>query len=100
MNVEFGWKCTANKRKGGDLTARQLLWIDYPISMDSDSNKCLTETHFCKLLDKLKKHAYKWRVIGAFLGIEQDELNTIEDKPLLLSSAPENWLGAMLTEWL
>ena len=34
------------------------------------------------------------------MGFRQEELNTIESKPLLLHEAPKSWLRVMLSEWL
>ena len=92
---EFGWTCSLDRKIGGDLTPHQLLWIVAPTKP-----KCLNESHFCELYIKLKEHASKWRDIGTFLQFQQGELNNIQSRPLLLQSAPESWLGAMLTDWL
>ena len=38
--------------------------------------------------------------IGTHLNFQQEELNNIEAKPLLLSGAPKTWLSAMISEWM
>ena len=92
---ELGWTCTRDIEEGGDLTPHQLLWTVAP-----SEPKCLTESHFCELYSELKEHASKWRDIGTFLQFQQGELDNIQNRPLLLQTAPESWLGAMLTDWL
>ena len=52
------------------------------------------------LYNKLQKHSSKWKEIGTLLGFCPGELDNIEARPLLLSSAPKSWLRAMLAEWL
>ena len=60
----------------------------------------LDENHHAVLLKQLTKHAVSWREIGTHLGFTQDQLETIQAKPLLLSGAPTSWLSKMLAEWL
>ena len=92
---ELGCTCTRDIEEGGDLTPHQLLWIVAP-----SEPKCLTESNFCELYSELKEHASKWRDIGTFLQFQQGELDNIQHRPFLLQTAPESWLGAMLTDWL
>ena len=60
----------------------------------------LHDTDHPSLYEKLKEHSYKWKEIGTLLGFRPGELDNIEARPLLLSSAPKSWLSAMLEEWL
>ena len=48
----------------------------------------------------MRIHACKWRNIALHLRFLPGEIDNIEARPLLLRTAPESWLGAMLTEWL
>ena len=57
-------------------------------------------SHHATLYEQLSLHATKWREIGTHLGFHQEELDTIESKPLLLREAPKSWLREMLSEWL
>ena len=66
----------------------------------TDRNRLLTERDLPDLLKELRKHAAKWRDIGTHLRFHPGELDNIQARPLLLATAPESWLGAMLTEWL
>ena len=52
------------------------------------------------LFEKLVKHSTKWREIGLCLGFLPSELDNIAARPLLLATAPNSWLDAMLAEWL
>ena len=56
--------------------------------------------HHAILYDQLKLHASKWRDIGTYLGFIKGELDNIQDAPKHHYTAPESWLGAMLSEWL
>ena len=96
-DVEFGWTCSVNKMVSGDLTPHQLLWVDAPTC---SVQKRLTESHLPELLDKLRKHAHKWRDIATYLGFEQGELGNIEACLSLIPGSPSSFLCAMLTEWL
>ena len=58
------------------------------------------ESDFALLLDKLSVHACRWRDIGLHLRFLPSELDNIQARPFLQPTAPESWLGAMLTEWL
>ena len=52
------------------------------------------------MLQKLKKHAVKWREIRTYLKFHQGEISNIDARPNLRSGAPVTWLGAMLEEWI
>ena len=65
-----------------------------------DRNRLLTECDLPDLLKQLRKHATKWRNIGTYLGFHAWELDNIQARPFLMQTAPESWLGAMLTQWL
>ena len=99
-DLELGWTCSFNKRKSGDLTQYQRLWIESPSTAASTSHKCLSESHLPMLLSKLNNHATKWRDIGMYLGFQHGELENIQAKPFLMFGAPQSYLGAMLTDWL
>ena len=99
-DLELGWTCSLNKRKSGDLTQCQRLWIESPSTAASTSHKCLSESHLPMLLSKLNNHATKWRDIGMYLGFQHVELENIQAKPFLRFGTPQSYLGAMLTDWL
>ena len=84
----------------GKLTPLQRLWVDKLSSTSTAKYERLTESHLPKLLEKLNIHACIWRNIGLQLGFLPGELDIIQARPFLMQSAPESWLGAMLTEWL
>ena len=63
-------------------------------------NRLLTEHDLPDLLKELRKHAAKWRDIGTYLRFHPGELDNIQVRPTDLTTAPESWLRAMLTEWL
>ena len=96
------WKCSLKNetRKIGKLTLLQHLWVDKRSATPAAKCKVLTESHLPKLLDKLNVCACKWRDIGMHLGFQSGELDNIQARPFLQQTAPESWLGAMLTEWL
>jgi hypothetical protein len=48
----------------------------------------------------LSNCAAKWREIGIHLKFQQEELNVIEAKPLLMSGAPKSWLSALISDWM
>lgn len=58
------------------------------------------EEHHAVLCLILKDHATKWRVIGQYLGFTPGELDNIQSRPLLMQTAPESWLYAMLAGFL
>ena len=96
------WKCTL---KGipviqAKLTPLQCLLADQLSAASTAECKLLTESYLLKLLEKLNIHACKWRDIGLQLGFLPGELDNIQARPFLMQTAPESWLGAMLTEWL
>ena len=96
------WKCSLKNetKKIGKLTLLQHLLTDKPSATSKAKHNLLTEFHLPKLLEKLNIHAGKWRNIALHLGFLSGELDNIQTRPLLLQTAPESWLGAMLTEWL
>jgi hypothetical protein len=47
----------------------------------------------------LKQYSHKWRLFGESLGFKASELDNIMGRPLLLASAPNSYLSAMLSEW-
>ena len=95
------WKCSLKNvaKKFDKLSSDQQLWLACtPASTDE---KCmLSEHHLSKLLSQLNNHASKWRDIGTHLGFHPGVLDNIQARPFLMQTAPESWLGAMLTEWL
>ena len=99
------WK-QSRSPKYGKLTPLQCLWFDSLSGSSNqdhlayDRNSLLIERDLPNLLTQLKKHAAKWRDIGTHLDFHPGELDNIQARPLLLITAPESWLGAMLTEWL
>ena len=100
-NLELGfWTCALSrpKRKCGKLSSHQLLWLN-SASTDKGS-KQLTESNMPHLLSKLDNHASKWRDVGMHLGFQQNELDNIQDRPVLFTHAPQSWQRAMLSEWL
>ena len=99
-DLEYGWTCTLNDDKSDELTPRQRLWIESPSTAASTSHKWLSESDLPMLLSKLNDHATKWRDIGMQLCFQQGQLDNIQTRPFLQSSAPESFLGAMLTDWL
>ena len=69
------------------------------MTADSD-HKHLTESDLPGLLSKLDGHAHRWRDIGIYLGFQENELDNIQARALLLQGSPQSWLRAMLSEWL
>ena len=68
--------------------------------MARNTSVTLHDTDHPSLYEKLKEYSYKWKEVGTLLGFRPGELDNIEARPLLLSSAPKSWLSAMLAEWL
>ena len=120
-NTELGyWTCTQNVTKYSKLTPLQLLWLEQvmadpseaseqvttdpseaaTVALAYDRNTIFSDRDFSNLLTQLKKYATKWRDIGTHLGFYSWELDNIQARPFLMQTAPESWLGAMLTEWL
>jgi hypothetical protein len=116
-NTKLGcWTCTQNATLGEELTPLQLLWLEQVTSDTSeaatdpteaatvafacDRDTLLTERDLPDLLTQLNNHATKWREIGTHLGFHPGKLDNIQARPFLMPTAPESWLGAMLTEWL
>ena len=100
-NVVLGfWTCALSrpKRKCGKLTSHQLLWLNN--ALNDKGSKQLTESDMPNLLSKLDNHASKWRDVGMHLGFQQNELDNIQDRPVLFTHAPQSWQRAMLSEWL
>jgi hypothetical protein len=52
------------------------------------------------LIQQMSSCAYKWREIGTHLNFQQEELNNIQAKPLLMNDAPKSWLSALLSDWM
>ena len=52
------------------------------------------------IYNKLQERAAKWRDIGKALGFKEGEMDNIQCRPMLSHSAPNSWLGEMLTQWL
>ena len=101
-NVDLDcWTCTLNRRRCGKLTPLQRLWlVEASNTTGSIDSKPLTKTDLPRLLSKLCDYSSKWRDIGLHLGFRPGELDNIQAQPFLQFSAPQSWLGAMLTEWL
>ena len=57
----------------------------------------LTDQHYFILFDQLKNHASHWRLIGAYLGFTQGQLDGIQ---AMQPNAPTSWLSQMLAQWL
>ena len=60
----------------------------------------LKKSHYPSLISQLNNCTAKWREIGTHLGFQQEELNIIEARPLLLNTAPKSWLSTLLSEWM
>ena len=75
--------------------------VEFLTLLEESGNERLTQKHnFTTLYGQLSKHSHKWSIIGAHLGFQQSELDIIQARPLLLKTAPESWLSAMLVEWM
>ena len=62
---------------------------------------CLNEADYHSVLfNQLANHSAEWRNIGRCLGFLPSRLDVIEARPLLLKTAPSNWLDALLAQWL
>ena len=68
--------------------------------LDSGTLNKLNKHHTHSLIFQLSNCAAKWREIGTHLGFQQEELNTIQAKPLLLNDAPQSWLSELLSHWM
>ena len=99
-DLEYGWTCTIDNGESGELTPHQCLWIESSSTAASTSHKCFSESDLPMLLSKKNNHPPKWRDIGMQLRFRQGQLDNIQTRPFLQSSAPESFLGAMLTDWL
>ena len=99
-DLELGWTCTLDDNEGGELNSHQLLWIESPSTVTSTSHNYFNESDLPMLLSKLNDYATKWRDIGMQLRFRQGQLDNIQARPFLQSSAPKSFLGAMLTDWL
>ena len=65
------------------------------------TNERLTNYHCpSHLISQLSNCAPKWREIGTHLGFDQNELDAIQARPLLLSGAPQTWLSDLISCWL
>ena len=67
--------------------------------MNCTSSELSEQTH-ARLYQELASHSSTWKEIGTYLGFRQSELEEIQARPLLLTTAPKSWLNAMLAEWL
>ena len=94
-----------------------LLWSLYAIDKERDeailkcsqsqiedlhekmSNK-LTDHNHSILFEILVKQSSKWRDIGTHLGFLPNELDNIQARPALFCNPPNDWLNAMIQEWL
>ena len=56
--------------------------------------------HHSILFNQLAKHSAEWRNIGRCLGFLPSHLDIIEARPLLMKTAPNSWLDAVLAQWL
>ena len=102
LNIGY-WICTLNTKTCGKLSPHQLLWVDKlntPTVTVGDDHKCLTKSELPNLIYKLDVHAHKWKDIGLHLGFQENELDNIQARALLLQGSPQSWLRAMLSEWL
>ena len=68
------------------------------VAFAGDRNTLLTECDLPDLLTQLNNPATKWRDIGTHLRFHPGVLDNIQARPFLMQTAPESWLGAMLTE--
>jgi hypothetical protein len=60
----------------------------------------LSENNHSVLYAKLAKHSAEWREIGIHLGFCPSELNEIQARPPLYTTAPKSLLSAMIADWL
>ena len=70
------------------------------LATDSAVENRLTDQHHSILVEKLSRHAAKWREIGGKLCFTQGELDNIQTNVLLSTGSPGSWLSAMLSQWL
>jgi hypothetical protein len=59
-----------------------------------------TQEHDSNIFWCLEQFASKWREIGTGLQFTHYELDNIQNKPLLLGTAPASWLKEMISKWL
>jgi hypothetical protein len=83
-----------------DLPSGYEKWKLYSTKVCRDLKEKLNKCHFSHLIEQLSNHAAKWREIGTHLKFKQEELDIIQDKPYLQSSAPTSWLSALITNWM
>ena len=69
-------------------------------SAEHSTGTPLNEAHHSILFEQLQKHSARWRDIGVHLGFLASELDNIQARPFLISSAPQSWPSTMLSEWL
>ena len=60
----------------------------------------LYENNHSVLYQTLVEHCAKWREIGTYLGFRPSELEEIQARPALYTTAPKSLLSAMLAGWL
>jgi hypothetical protein len=65
-----------------------------------DLKEKLTKSHCSYLIQQLSNYAADWREIGTHLKFQQKELDVIQAKPLLQTTAPKSWLSALISEWM
>jgi hypothetical protein len=63
------------------------------------STSRITGDQFTRAREILKEFPHKWREIGSGLGFTFSELEVVQNRPLLLATAPLSWLDAMLASW-
>ena len=71
------------------------------IFTESTSATHLNDVNHGAIYEKLAPRAAKWRDIGKQLGFKEEEMDNIQSNPMLMmQSPPENYLRAMLSQWL
>ena len=75
-------------------------WQLYSTNVCHSLKERLDKCHCPRIIKQLSSCAAKWREIGTNLEFQQEELEVIQTKPLLLGGAPKSWLSALISEWL
>lgn len=52
------------------------------------------------IYSKLAPHATNWKELGTALGFNDNELELIQNEPLLLMQSPKSYLRKLLSQWL
>ena len=61
----------------------------------------LTDKDHSEIYYKLESYAAKWRDIGKSLGFSEQEMDTIQSNPFLMTQgAPKSYLRELLTQYL